>query len=81
MKKITDKIEWFMDLGGIKKDVTFLVISGIAMGGVGSDIAVDATDISLVNDYINFLAIILALPAYSIRLSVHLYITVVPCSS
>lgn len=31
MKKITDKIEWFMDLGGTKKDVTFLVISGIAL--------------------------------------------------
>lgn len=31
MKKITDKIEWFMNLGGTKKDVTFLVISGIAL--------------------------------------------------
>lgn len=31
MKKITDKIEWFMDLGGTKKDVTFLVISGISL--------------------------------------------------
>ncbi len=31
MKKIIEKIEWFMDLGGTKKDVTFLVISGISL--------------------------------------------------
>lgn len=29
--KIVEKLEWFLELGGTKKDVTFLVISGIAL--------------------------------------------------
>lgn len=31
MKKIIEKIEWFLELGGIKKDISLLVISGIAL--------------------------------------------------
>lgn len=31
MKKIIEKVEAFMELGGMKKDITFLVISGIAL--------------------------------------------------
>ena len=31
MKKIIEKIEKFMELGGTKKDITFLVLSGIAL--------------------------------------------------
>ena len=31
MKKVVKKIELLMELGGIKKDITFLIISGIAL--------------------------------------------------
>lgn len=31
MKKLVDKIEYFLELGGTKKDVIFLVLSGIAL--------------------------------------------------
>lgn len=31
MEKIIEKIEWFFELGGVKKDIAFLVISGIAL--------------------------------------------------
>ena len=31
MDKIVEKIEWFFELGGVKKDIAFLVISGIAL--------------------------------------------------
>lgn len=31
MKKITDKLEWLLDLGGTKKDVALLIISGISL--------------------------------------------------
>ncbi len=31
VKKVTDKIEAFLELGGVKKDVTMLVISGISL--------------------------------------------------
>ena len=31
MKRITDKIEAFLELGGIKKDIVLLVISGVAV--------------------------------------------------
>ncbi len=31
MKRVVEKIEAFMELGGTKKDITFLVISGIAL--------------------------------------------------
>ncbi len=31
IKKVTDKIEAFLELGGIKKDVTVLVISGVSL--------------------------------------------------
>ncbi len=31
VKKVTDKIEDFLSLGGVKKDITFLVISGISL--------------------------------------------------
>ncbi len=31
VKKVTDKIESFLELGGVKKDVTMLVISGISL--------------------------------------------------
>ncbi len=31
VKKVTDKIETFLELGGVKKDVTVLVISGISL--------------------------------------------------
>ncbi len=31
MNKIVEKAEWLLDLGGTKKDVTFLVISGISL--------------------------------------------------
>ncbi len=31
MKKVIEKVEAFMELGGTKKDITFLVISGIAL--------------------------------------------------
>ncbi len=31
MKKLIEKMEWLLELGGTKKDVTFLVISGIAL--------------------------------------------------
>lgn len=31
MKRIISKIEWFMELGGTKKDIVFLIISGIAL--------------------------------------------------
>lgn len=31
MKKFAEKIEWFFGLGGIKKDIAFLIISGLAL--------------------------------------------------
>lgn len=31
MKKFMEKLELFLELGGIKKDITFLVISGVAV--------------------------------------------------
>ncbi len=117
MKSLMEKLEGFLELGGIKKDVTLLVISGIAvicsllniqpfpfdlawvaiilcglpiileaviglvtafdikadvlvslaliasvcMGGVGSDIAVDAADIALVDDEVKELPHLIAL--------------------
>ena len=78
MKKLEELLEW----GGVKKDITFLIISGIAlllsifkvipdlpfdatvgiaMGGVGSDIAVDAADIALVDDEVKELPHLFAL--------------------
>ena len=32
MKHLMEKLEQLLELGGIKKDVTFLVLSGIALG-------------------------------------------------
>lgn len=78
MKKLEELLEW----GWVKKDITFLIISGIAlllsifkvipdlpfdatvgiaMGGVGSDIAVDAADIALVDDEVKELPHLFAL--------------------
>lgn len=31
MKKLIEKVEWFLELGGIKKDIIFLILSGIAL--------------------------------------------------
>ena len=31
MKKIIEKIEQFLELGGVKKDIVLLVISGISL--------------------------------------------------
>ena len=31
MKKLIEKAEWFLELGGIKKDIIFLILSGIAL--------------------------------------------------
>ena len=31
MKRITDKMEWMLELGGTKRDIVFLVISGVAL--------------------------------------------------
>ena len=31
MKKIIKKVERFMEFGGIKKEITFLIVSGIAL--------------------------------------------------
>ncbi len=31
MKKIIEKMEWLLELGGTKRDITFLVVSGIAL--------------------------------------------------
>lgn len=31
MKKAIDKIEWLLELGGIKRDIVFLILSGIAL--------------------------------------------------
>ena len=31
IKKLTDRLEWLLELGGTKRDITFLVISGIAL--------------------------------------------------
>ena len=31
MKHFTDKIEKLLELGGVKKDITFLIISAIAL--------------------------------------------------
>ncbi len=31
INKIAEKVEWFMDLGGIKKEIAFLCISGVAV--------------------------------------------------
>ena len=56
-----EKLEGFLELGGTKKDITLLVLSGIALGGVGSDIAVDAADIALVDDEVKELPHLVAL--------------------
>lgn len=109
MKWCIAKLEHFLQLGGIKKDITLLVISGaavicsllkfrpfsfdmawiaiilcgvpivlealiglvtafdikadagIAMGGIGSDIAVDAADIALIDDEVKELPHLAAL--------------------
>ena len=31
MKKITEKLERFLDMGGTKKDIVFLIISAISL--------------------------------------------------
>ena len=31
MKKIMEKLEWLAELGGMKRDITFLILSGIAL--------------------------------------------------
>ena len=31
MKKLMEKLEWLVELGGMKRDITFLVLSGIAL--------------------------------------------------
>ena len=31
MKRITVKMEWLLELGGTKRDIVFLVISGVAL--------------------------------------------------
>ena len=31
MKKIMEKLEWLVELGGMKRDITFLILSGIAL--------------------------------------------------
>ena len=56
MKKCMERLEALQELGGIRKDVTLLAISG-----VGSDIAVDAADIALVDDEIRELPHLAAL--------------------
>ncbi len=73
MKRLEKLGEW----GGVKKDIALLAISaaalvndasalkksfvGIAMGEIGSNIAVDAADITLVNDDIKEIPHLLAL--------------------
>lgn len=97
MKHCMEKLGELLELGGMKKDITLLVISGIAlllsifkvepfpfsiawvaillcgipiileanvgiaMGGVGSDVAVDAADIALVDDEVRELPHLIAL--------------------
>ena len=56
MKKCMERLEALQELGGIRKDVTLLAISS-----VGSDIAVDAADIALVDDEIRELPHLVAL--------------------
>ena len=56
MKKCMERLEALQELGGIRKDVTLLAISG-----VGSDIAVDAADIALVDNEIRELPHLAAL--------------------
>ena len=56
MKKCMERLEALQELGGIRKDVTLLAISG-----VGSDIAVDAADIALVDDEVRELPHLVAL--------------------
>ena len=56
MKKCMERLEALQELGGIRKDVTLLAISG-----VGSDIAVDAADIALVDDEVKELPHLVAL--------------------
>ena len=56
MKKCMERLEALQKLGGIRKDVTLLAISG-----VGSDIAVDAADIALVDNEIRELPHLAAL--------------------
>ena len=114
VKLAMEKLEHFLELGGTKKDITLLVISGIAliasvcigedfaagieklvhltpqtarvilggketavpaeavkvgiaMGGVGSDIAVDAADIALVDDEVTELPHLIALSKRMMR--------------
>lgn len=31
MKKVMEKMEWFLELGGTKRDIMFLILSGIAL--------------------------------------------------
>ena len=97
VKLAMEKLEHFLELGGTKKDITLLVISGIALiasvcigedftagevafimqlGGlleeltvarVGSDIAVDAADIALVDDEVKALPHLIALSKRMMR--------------
>lgn len=97
VKLAMEKLEHFLELGGTKKDITLLVISGIALiasvcigedfaagevafimqlGGlleeltvarVGSDIAVDAADIALVDDEVKELPHLIALSKRMMR--------------
>lgn len=31
MKKVMEKMEWLLEIGGTKRDITFLILSGIAL--------------------------------------------------
>ena len=56
MKSFIEKWEALLEFGGTKKDISLLVL-----GGIGSDIAVDAADIALVNEDVRELPHLLAL--------------------